>query len=178
MAPMRRFSTAEKGKAPRGEPDPLPPKKRLAPRGPDEGALQVVSRPWCERVPAGVLPRGRWPGPCCDEYSARHPLPWRLLRRWRRRRFQRLRRALRDSGDERRQLRAPEPAPLLEQGGLVRPPPTLIWMGLASVLDGPLLMMASFAGTRVVCVPLGSVPCEESKMRPVGACKVHVILFC
>ena len=46
----------------------------------------------------------------------------------------------------------------------------------ASVLDGPLLMMASFAGSRVVCVPLGSVPCEESKTRPMGACKVPVIL--
>ena len=81
-------------------------------------------------------------------------------------------------GDERRQLRAPEPAPLLEQGGLVRPSPPLIWMGLASVLDGPLLMMASFAGAHVVSVLLGSVPCEESKTRPVGACKVSVILFC
>ena len=129
-------------------------------------------------APAGVLPRGRRPGPCRDEDWARQPLPWRLLRRWRRRRLQRLRRALHDSGDERRQLQAPKPAPLLEQGGLVRPPPTLIWMGLASVLDGPLLMMASFAGTHVVCVPLGSVPCEESKTRPVGACKVPVILSC
>ena len=73
-----------------------------------------------------------------------------------------------NSGDERRQLRAPEPVPLLEQGGLVRPSLTLIWMGLASVLDGPLLMMASFAGTRVVCVPLGSVPCEESESAPRG----------
>ena len=54
----------------------------------------------------------------------------------------------------------------------------LIWMGLALVLDGPLLMMASFAGARVVSVPLGSIPCEESKTRPVGACKVPVILFC
>ena len=83
-----------------------------------------------------------------------------------------------NSGDERRQLRAPEPAPLLEQGGLIRPPPTLIWTGLAPVLDGPLLMMASFLGARVVSVLLGSVPCEESKTRPVGACKVPVILFC
>ena len=106
--------------------------------------------------------------------------PFQQLLRWQRtpRRIQWLRRALRDSGDERRQLRAPEPAPLLEQGGLVRPPPTLIWMGLAPVLDGPLLMMASFAGARIVSVPLGSVPCEESKTRPVGACKVPVILFC
>ena len=53
MAPIRRFSTAEKGKAPREEPDPLPPKKRLVLRGPDEGAHQVVSRPWCERAPPG-----------------------------------------------------------------------------------------------------------------------------
>ena len=67
--------------------------------------------------------------------------------------------------------------PLLEQGGLVRPSPTLIWMGLAPVPDGPLLMMASFAGVRVVIVLLGSVPCEESKTRPMGACKVPVILF-
>ena len=53
MAPIRRFSTEEKGKAPREEPDPLPPKKRLALRGRDEGAHQVVSRPWCERPPPG-----------------------------------------------------------------------------------------------------------------------------
>ena len=132
----------------------------------------------CERAPAGVLPREMWSGPYYGEDWARRPLPWRLLRRRRCRRFQRLRRALRDSGDERRQLRAPEPAPLLEQGGLVRPPPTLIWMGLAPVLDGPLLMMASSAGAHVVSVPLGSIPCEESKSRPVGACKVPVILFC
>ena len=33
MAPIRRFSTAEKGKAPREEPDPLPPKKRLTLHG-------------------------------------------------------------------------------------------------------------------------------------------------
>ena len=68
--------------------------------------------------------------------------------------------------------------PPSEQGGLVRLLPPLIWMGLAPVLDGPLLMMASFAGARVVSVPLGFVPCEESKTRPVGACKVPVILFC
>ena len=53
MAPIRRFSTGEKGKAPREEPDPLPLKKRLVLRGPDEGAHQVVSRPWCERAPPG-----------------------------------------------------------------------------------------------------------------------------
>ena len=45
------------------------------------------------------------------------------------------------------------------------------------MLDDPLLMMASFAGARVVSVPLGSVPCEESKTRPMGACKMLVILF-
>ena len=50
-------------------------------------------------------------------------------------------------------------------------------MGLAPVLAGPLLMMASSAGARVASVPLGSVPCEESKTRPVGACKVPVICF-
>ena len=50
-------------------------------------------------------------------------------------------------------------------------------MGLAPVPDGPLLMMASFAGARVVNVLLGSVPCKESKTRPVGDCKVPVILF-
>ena len=75
-------------------------------------------------------------------------------------------------------VRAPEPAPLLEQGGFVRLSPPLIWMGLAPVLDGPLLMMASFAGAHVVSVLLGSVPCEESKTCPVGACKVRVIIFC
>lgn len=53
MALICRFSTAEKGKAPREGPDPLPPKKRLIPRGPNEGALQVVSRPLCERAPPG-----------------------------------------------------------------------------------------------------------------------------
>ena len=37
MAPICRFSMAEKGMAPREELDPLPPKKRLVPRGPDEG---------------------------------------------------------------------------------------------------------------------------------------------
>ena len=68
--------------------------------------------------------------------------------------------------------------PPLEQGGLVRTSPTLIWMGLAPVLDDPLLMMASFAGARVVSILLGFIPYEESKTRPVGACKVPVILFC
>src|SRR3954462_5129207 len=53
MAPIRRFSAAEKGKALQEVPDPLPPKKRIAPRSRDEGDLQVVSRPWYERPPPG-----------------------------------------------------------------------------------------------------------------------------
>src|SRR3954466_7193355 len=53
MAPIRRFSTAEKGKAPREGPDPLPPKKRPALRDRDEEDRQVVSRPWYERPPPG-----------------------------------------------------------------------------------------------------------------------------
>src|SRR3954462_10364 len=53
MALIPRFSAAEKGKAPREEPDPLPPKKWLALHGRDEEAHQVVSRPWCERPPPG-----------------------------------------------------------------------------------------------------------------------------
>ena len=77
----------------------------------------------------------------------------RLLRRRGRQRIQRLRRALRDSGDKRRQLRAPELAPLPEQGSCIRPPTRLIWMGLAPALGGPLLMMASSMEARVVSVP-------------------------
>src|SRR3954466_16319170 len=53
MAPIRRFSTAEKGKAPREGPDPLPPKKRPALRDRDEEDRQVVLRPWYERPPPG-----------------------------------------------------------------------------------------------------------------------------
>ena len=53
MAPIRRFSAEEKGKAPREGPDPLPPKKRLVLCRRDEGARQEVSRPWCERPPPG-----------------------------------------------------------------------------------------------------------------------------
>ena len=53
MAPIRRFSATEKGKAPREGPDPLPPKKRLALCHRVEGAHQEVSRPWCERPPPG-----------------------------------------------------------------------------------------------------------------------------
>ena len=52
MAPIRRFSTEEKGKAPRDGPGPLPSKKRSIHRH-DEAAMQVVSRPWCERPPPG-----------------------------------------------------------------------------------------------------------------------------
>src|SRR3954465_1771216 len=53
MAPIRGFSATRKGKAPREGPDPLPPKKRLAPRGRDEGGHQVAPRPWYERPPSG-----------------------------------------------------------------------------------------------------------------------------
>src|SRR3954465_3790723 len=53
MAPIRRFSAAEKGKAPREGPDPLPPKKRPAPRGHDEERRQVAPRHWYERPPPG-----------------------------------------------------------------------------------------------------------------------------
>ena len=52
MAPIRRFSAEEKGKAPRDDPGPLPPKKRSIHHR-DEAAMQVVSRPWCERPPPG-----------------------------------------------------------------------------------------------------------------------------
>src|SRR4051812_47531942 len=53
MAPIRRLSAAEKGKALQEVPDPLPPKKRLAPRSQDEGDHQVVSRHWYEQPPPG-----------------------------------------------------------------------------------------------------------------------------
>ena len=53
MAPIRRFSAEEKGKAPQEDPDPLPPKKRLALWCPGEGTHQEASRPWCERPPLG-----------------------------------------------------------------------------------------------------------------------------
>ena len=52
MAPIRRFSAEEKGKAPRDDPGPLPPNKRSIYRR-DEAAMQVVRRPWCERPPPG-----------------------------------------------------------------------------------------------------------------------------
>ena len=52
MASIRRYSAAEKGKAPREGPDPLPPKKRL--RLPhDAGAGREVARPWQSRPPPG-----------------------------------------------------------------------------------------------------------------------------
>ena len=52
MAPIRRFSAEEKGKAPRDEPGLLPPKKRSVHRR-DTAVMQVVTRPWCERPPPG-----------------------------------------------------------------------------------------------------------------------------
>ena len=52
MAPIRRFSVEEKGKAPRDVPEPLPPKKRSVHHR-DEAVMQVVTRPWCERPPPG-----------------------------------------------------------------------------------------------------------------------------
>ena len=52
MAPIRRFSSKEKGKVPLEEPTPLPPKKRLHHRRvAEEGPL--VIRPWAERPPPG-----------------------------------------------------------------------------------------------------------------------------
>ena len=52
MAPIRRFSAAEKGKAPREGPDPLPPKKRL--RLPHDASMgREVTRPWQSRPPPG-----------------------------------------------------------------------------------------------------------------------------
>ena len=53
MAPIHRFSTAKKGKAPRGEPDPLPPKKRLAPVARTRGPFR-----WCR----GLCASGRHQG--------------------------------------------------------------------------------------------------------------------
>ena len=52
MAPIRRFSEAEKGKAPREEPGPLPPKKRHG-RSRCAGEGPVLSRPWLARPPPG-----------------------------------------------------------------------------------------------------------------------------
>jgi hypothetical protein len=52
MAPIRRFSVVEKGKTPREEPGPLPPKKRLG-RPHDTGEGQGVTWPWYERPPPG-----------------------------------------------------------------------------------------------------------------------------
>ena len=52
MAPIRRFSAAEKGKTPHEEQGPLLPKKRLSyPR--DAGDRPVVTWPWYERPPPG-----------------------------------------------------------------------------------------------------------------------------
>ena len=49
MAPIRRFSAAEKGRAPQEGPDPLPPKKRPVPSRRDEVAKPEMTRPWYER---------------------------------------------------------------------------------------------------------------------------------
>ena len=87
MAPIRWFSMTEKGKAPREGPDPLPPKKRLIPRGPDEGALQVVPRPWGERAPPGFpLPLyAHIEGPKgvdADRHGRRHRRRRRVTKVW------------------------------------------------------------------------------------------------
>lgn len=52
MAPIRRFSAAEKGKAPREGPDPLPLKKRLC-LPYDVGVGREVASPWQSRPPPG-----------------------------------------------------------------------------------------------------------------------------
>src|SRR4051812_7194350 len=52
MAPIRRFSAAEKGKTPGDEPRPLPPKKRSSHRR-DMVVRPEVSRPWYEQPPPG-----------------------------------------------------------------------------------------------------------------------------
>ena len=52
MALIRRFFGAEKGKTPREEQGPLPPKKRLN-RPHDAGEKPEVTRPWYERPPPG-----------------------------------------------------------------------------------------------------------------------------
>lgn len=52
MAPIRKFSTEEKGKAPHDDPRPLAPKKRSIHHR-DEAAMQVVLMPWCEQLPPG-----------------------------------------------------------------------------------------------------------------------------
>ena len=55
MAPIRRFSAAEKGKDPVVEPEQLPPKKRRrdSPRAPRSPAN---ARTWCMRAPPGLPP--------------------------------------------------------------------------------------------------------------------------
>ena len=52
MAPIRRFSAEEKGKAPRYVPEPLLPKKRPVHRR-GEVVMLEMTRPWCERPPHG-----------------------------------------------------------------------------------------------------------------------------
>ena len=57
MAPIRRFSAEEKGKAPREELGPLPPNKRLA-RSHDVVLRPEVTRPWYERPPMIIVNDG------------------------------------------------------------------------------------------------------------------------
>ena len=101
-----------------------------------------------------MLPQGERQGRRTGEDLAR-PSALQQLLRWQRRSWgiQRLPRAPHDSGDERRQLRAPELAPCSERGSCVQPPTPLIWMGLASMLGSPLLMMVSLAAVQAISVP-------------------------
>src|SRR3954470_23290315 len=82
MAPIRRLSAAEKGKAPQEVHDSLPPKKRPALRGRDEENRLVAPRPWYERPPPG------FPLPLYAhaEGSGRGDTDPLSQRRWRRRR--------------------------------------------------------------------------------------------
>ena len=70
MGPIRRFSTEEKGKAPRDALELLPPKKRSIHRR-DEAALQVVGRPLCEQPPPG------YPLPLCAQSRRLGRTKWR-----------------------------------------------------------------------------------------------------
>ena len=83
MAPIRRFSAEEKGKAPREGLVPLPPKKRLVSCRGEGGAWQEVSRPWFERPPPGFpLPLyARIEGPegvGAERRRQRRHLRWRI----------------------------------------------------------------------------------------------------
>ena len=75
MALIRRFSSKEKGKAPREGPNPLPSKKRLVPGRCDEVARPEMSRPWYERPPPGFpLPLyARAEGPEEGDIERRRP---------------------------------------------------------------------------------------------------------